>query len=171
MELQLFPEWVLYVISDFWVGLQTVDWYLVFFHKCEIAYMIQFHVMSLQVLAKNLDVSTYIKDARILKLCRANMGVVEREDKNRRQSFSNSMTGLRPTVRSIDMHKVLIGMLHEEQEPSWVGRPPAQLTFSISPVMPEYFARSTAHLVRSTFGSEMFLDSTWSYFGGFFSSL
>jgi len=45
-------------------------------------------------------------------------------------------------------------MLHEEQEPSWVGRPPDRPTFSISLVMTEDFLwsteQSTAHLGRST---------------------
>ena len=40
-------------------------------------------------------------------------------------------------------------MLHEEQEPSWVGRLGSRPTFPVSLVMPEDFVRSTTHLGRS----------------------
>ena len=85
---------------------------------------------------------------------------VKTKSKNRRESFLNSMTGLRSTGRSIDMHKAWIdrsvgrSMLHEEEEPSWPGRPPGRLTFPVSPVTTEGIeqstGQSTVHLGRST---------------------
>jgi len=55
---------------------------------------------------------------------------------------------LRSTARSTDMHKAWIGrlsrrpMLHEEQEPSWVGRS-HRPTFPVSAVMTKDFLQST----------------------------
>ena len=86
-------------------------------------------------------------------------------DRAQEIEFFNFMTRLQSTERSTDMHKVWIGrplgqlMLHEEEEPSWVGRP----TFSVSPATTEGIERPTG---RPIVGSELILDPTWSYFGG-----
>ena len=73
----------------------------------------------------------------------------ERECAKTGDRIFNSITGLRSTGWSTDMHKAWIGrplgrsMLHEEKEPSWVGRPVDRPTFPVSPAMTEGIERST----------------------------